>query len=64
VIVSRTSDALIEKAKDCYALGLIDIRTLERVTQRALTEPGYNAIMDLPLDHEIAQARKLEKGTT
>jgi hypothetical protein len=60
-IVSRTAEALIDKAKDCYELGLIDITTLERVTERALTQPGYTALLDLPLDFRVKEARALEQ---
>lgn len=61
IVVSRTSDALIEKAKECYVLGLISAYRLEYVTNLALTQPGYDAILDLPLTFELDDARRLER---
>ncbi len=58
---SRTADAVIAKAEESYELGLISTTTLENVTRRALTEPGYNAILELPLDSELEDARSLER---
>ncbi len=56
---SFTADALIAKAEECYSLGLITESTLETVTQRALREPGYTAILELPYTYQIDDARSL-----
>ena len=64
MIFSPTSDALIEKAKESYCLGLIDERRLEYVTGKALTEYGYDAILDLPLSYDLENARALNKAAT
>ena len=56
---SFTADALIKKAEECYSLGLITQQTLESVTRRALSEPGYTAILELPLSHQLDEARRL-----
>ncbi len=58
---SFTADALIEKAKESYSLGLITEETLERVTTRALNEPGYTALLELPLDFRLEEARSLAR---
>jgi hypothetical protein len=63
-VTSALADAVIDKARECYRLGLIDERKLERVTRLALAEPDYatsGVIIDLPFDWHIAEARRLER---
>lgn len=59
MIVSPLADAVIEKAQECYVLGLISVSRLETVVRRASTEPGYDALLDLPTRWRIDEARKL-----
>lgn len=59
--VSMSAEAVIEKAKLCYSLDLITERQLEAVISRAEREPGYNAILDLPLDHEVKDELQLRR---
>jgi hypothetical protein len=59
-VPSFTGDAIVEKAKECYALGLIDRRKLERVIVEA-DRPGYDPILDLPFDWEVEDARNLAR---
>lgn len=63
-MTSALADAVIDKARECYRLGLIDERKLERVTRRALTDPEYatgGVILDLPFDWHIREAQQLER---
>jgi hypothetical protein len=60
-MTSLTAQEIIEKAKECYELDLITETTLERITQKAETVPGYNAILDLPPDWEIKHERDLRR---
>ncbi len=61
MISSLTAEQIISTAKECYELGLIDKTRLELVTRKAETEVGYNAILDLPLSHEIENERELRR---
>lgn len=58
---SLSADELIATAQECYSLGLIDESRLELVTQRALSEPDYDAILDLPLPWKIEHERLLRR---
>ncbi len=59
--LSLSGEEVIAKAKECYALDLISEATLERVTRNAETTPGYDAILDLPMDWEVEHERELRR---
>lgn len=61
VVTSLTADAIVERAKECYALGLITEDRLRDVTRKAYTIPGYDPIVDLPLIHEVEAERALRR---
>lgn len=58
---SLTSDRIIKSAEECFALDLISQQKLEFVTKMALTEPGYDPIIDLPLPWVIEEERRLRR---
>jgi hypothetical protein len=58
---SMSADEIIEKAKLCYSIDLITEAQLERVIQQAEREPGYTAILDLPLPWTIENGVRLRK---
>jgi hypothetical protein len=59
--VNAFADTVIAKAQRCYELDLIDERTLEYVTDRAMREPGFKAIIELPFDWDIEAAERLAR---
>ena len=60
-MASLVAEEIIETAEECYSLGLITEERLAYVTQRALTQPGYNPIDDLPFSWQIDHARDLSR---
>lgn len=61
-VTSLRADAIVAKAEECFALGLISDATLKRVTTYALSSPEYTAILDLPSDWEVDEERARRKA--
>lgn len=58
-VTSFRADEIVKRAEECYALGLIRESTLEKVTRKAMTDPEYDPILDLPLTHVIEHEKQL-----
>jgi hypothetical protein len=58
VVTSLRADQIAAKARECFELGLIREDTLNRVVEKAYSDPEYNPILDLPFDHVLRDERE------